>query len=87
MNSVPRFPGSIRALGLCAVLAFLAPDVARSQSAAPEDVFVKVARPGDTLIGISQRLLIEPRRWTEVQARNHIEDPRRIPLGTQIRVP
>ncbi len=36
---------------------------------------------------ISQRLLIDPRRWTEVQFRNRIADPRRIPLGTQIRIP
>jgi len=39
------------------------------------------------LIGITRRLLLEPRRWPEVQARNNIADPRRIPLGDSIRIP
>ncbi len=81
MNSVPRFPGLDTGPGLCAVLAFLAPDVARSQSAAPRMCSSMSHVPATRSIGISQRLLIEPRRWTEVQARNRIEDPRRIPTG------
>jgi hypothetical protein len=31
--------------------------------------------------------LIDPRRWPEVQARNSIANPRRIPLGDGIRIP
>ena len=49
--------------------------------------FVYRARPGDTLIGLSARLLLEPRRWPELQRRNAIADPRRIPLGSRIRIP
>jgi hypothetical protein len=65
----------------------LLPGLAWSQAAAPEGEFVYHARLHDTLIGISRRLLIEPRRWPEVQTRNSIADPRHIPLGNEIRIP
>jgi hypothetical protein len=87
MRHIARLPHLAQALWWCLVLALLAPAVAWTQSAPPEGEFVYIARPGDTLIGVSQRLLIDPRRWNEVQARNNIADPRRIPLGTQIRIP
>lgn len=45
------------------------------------------AQPRDTLIGLGRRLLLEPRRWQELQSRNHIGDPRRIPSGSIIRIP
>ncbi len=68
-------------------LAFAAPGLAWGQSSTPDGEFIYHARARDTLIGISRRLLIEPRRWPEVQARNHIADPRRIPLGDEVRIP
>jgi hypothetical protein len=58
-----------------------------AQSADPEGEFIYHARLHDTLIGISRRLLLEPRRWPEVQARNNIANPRRIPPGDAIRIP
>jgi hypothetical protein len=58
-----------------------------AQSADPEGEFIYYARLHDTLIGISRHLLREPRRWPEVQARNNIADPRRIPPGDPIRIP
>src|SRR5262249_32867433 len=45
------------------------------------------AKPRDTLIGLSRRILQQPRRWPEVQERNHIRDPYRIKPGTPIRIP
>lgn len=71
-----------------AVLAALVlPALATAQSALTGGEFVYRARDRDTLIGIGRRLLNEPRRWNEVQVRNRIADPRRIPLGTEIRIP
>jgi hypothetical protein len=49
--------------------------------------FIYPAKPGDTLIGLSRRLLQQPRRWPEVQERNHIANPYRIKPGTPIRIP
>jgi hypothetical protein len=76
-----------RPLWWCGIVALIVPAAAWTQSAGPDGEFVYVARDRDTLIGISRRLLIEPRRWNEIQARNNIADPRRIPLGTRIRIP
>jgi hypothetical protein len=64
---------------LLLVLAF--PGLAAGQE------FTYRAKEHDTLIGISRRLLIEPRRWPELQARNHIANPRRIPLGDAVMIP
>ncbi len=76
-------------LPLCVLLVFAIalPVIALAQSTPPEGDLIYRARPRDTLIGIGRRLLTEPRRWNEVQARNNIADPRRIPLGTEIRIP
>lgn len=51
------------------------------------DELIYRARRGDTLIGIGQQLLREPRDWTKVQRRNRIADPRRIPVGAPIAIP
>ena len=72
---------------LCMLLALALPGFAASQSANYGEEFTYRAREHDTLIGISRRLLTEPRRWPEVQARNHIANPRRIPLGDAVRIP
>jgi hypothetical protein len=61
--------------------------VGSAQSTTADEEFTYRAREHDTLIGISRRLLTEPRRWPEVQARNHIANPRRIPLGDAVRIP
>lgn len=87
MNAAARVIRPPRQRWLWAAFAVFASGVACAQSAAPEDALIYRARPRDTLIGIGQRLLIEPRRWSELQARNSIADPRRIPIGTQIRIP
>jgi hypothetical protein len=44
-------------------------------------------RPGDTLIAIGQRYLLDPSRWDAVQRLNHIADPRRMPPGTVVQIP
>lgn len=52
-----------------------------------QEPFVYRAEPGDTLISIGQRLLATPSQWRRVQQLNRIQDPRRIPIGREIRIP
>ncbi len=52
-----------------------------------EETFTYRAEPGDTLIGIGERLLATPSHWPRVQRLNRIQDPRRIPIGREIRIP
>jgi hypothetical protein len=59
---------------------------ASAVTAAGEEFTYRV-RPGDTLIGLAARLLLEPRRWPELQRRNAIADPRRMPRGSAVRIP
>ena len=90
-----RGPGRPRTLQLMLLILLVLPPcgTARAQSAAqppgtvPEGDFIYHARLHDTLIGIGRRLLLQPRRWVEVQARNRIPNPRRIPPGSPIRIP
>lgn len=51
------------------------------------DDFIYYTRPGDTLIGLGRRLLIDPGRWRGLQGRNAILQPRRMPTGTALHVP
>ena len=87
MKSVARSLGFRAAPRWYLTLALLLPSIAVAQSAEPGGEFIYHARLHDTLIGISRRLLLEPRRWPEVQARNNIADPHRIPPGDAIRIP
>ncbi len=85
----PRGASRIAALiavgGLVIGSAF--PRLGLAQPLANGDEFVYRAQARDTLIGLSRRLLREPARWVDVQTRNGIANPRRIPLGTEIRIP
>jgi len=55
--------------------------------AAASAALAYAAVPRDTLIGIGRRLLLEPKRWPDVQRLNHIANPRRIPRGSILRLP
>ncbi len=87
MRGVAHCRRSRAALRWYMTLVLMLPGLACAQSTDPEGEFIYHARLHDTLIGITRRLLREPRRWPEVQARNNIADPRRIPLGDSIRIP
>lgn len=51
------------------------------------DVLVYEAREGDTLIGLGERMLAHPQDWRRVAELNRIVAPRRIPVGTRLRIP
>ncbi|HQS99603.1 MAG: hypothetical protein B7Y26_05035 [Hydrogenophilales bacterium 16-64-46] len=44
-------------------------------------------RPGDTLIGVSQRYLARPADWPRVQQLNRIANPYRLVPGSPLRIP
>ena len=76
-----------RCLALAGLTLHLAAALGAAQPIAAGEDFSYHARPGDTLIGLGRRLLIEPQRWRDVQLRNHVVDPRRIPQGSILRIP
>jgi hypothetical protein len=49
--------------------------------------YVHAAKPGDTLIHLANRYLINTRDWQSLQKLNKIADPQRIRPGTAIRIP
>jgi hypothetical protein len=50
-------------------------------------VFVYTTQAGDTLIGVSARLLADPWRWREVASGNGLRHPDRIGIGQSLRIP
>jgi hypothetical protein len=73
---------TLAAAGLAAASSIVA-----APAAVAEDDLVYIVRKGDTLIGLGRRLLVDPRRWPELQRLNRIQEPRRIPIGTPMRIP
>ena len=45
------------------------------------------AERGDTLIGLGQRLLADPKAWPEVARASGLRDPNRIAVGTPLKIP
>ncbi len=43
--------------------------------------------PRDTLIGIGQKYLTNPKDWPRIQGANKIRDPRKLPANTHLRIP
>lgn len=73
-------------LGALLALALLAcpPGAA---AGAPAGDYLYITRPGDTLMGIGQRLLARPGDWVQLQALNGIAEPRRMESGRRLRIP
>jgi hypothetical protein len=71
-----------------AAAALLQPVHGLAQTAdAPEAMHEVVVVRGDTVIGLSQRYLAEPRRWPEVARVNTLRNPNRLAVGDRIRFP
>jgi len=64
----------------------LAAALTSGQASAVEEMEYSV-QPGDTLIGLGEQLLVDARDWMTVQRLNRIKNPRRIPVGTILRIP
>ncbi len=79
---------SIRLLAaLTAPLLAFAPLAARAQATPDDPSYVHTAVQGDTLIGLSRRLLVQPKAWPELARINAVRNPNRIPVGTELRIP
>ena len=71
---------------LLAALCALAPvSSAEPGSASPD--FQLTVQQGDTLTGLGQRWLADPKRWPELQRHNKIPDPNRLVPGSTIVIP
>ena len=56
-------------------------------AASPVDDYVYAVRPGDTVIGVGQRLLKVPAAWRDVAQYNRMVNPNRIYPAQQVRIP
>lgn len=73
--------------GLATLGLLLAVSLAQAAPADPLPEWRYTLRPGDTLIGLSQRYLARPADWPKVQRLNRIVDPLRLIPGTTLRIP
>ncbi|CAH0352367.1 FecR domain-containing protein [Aquabacterium sp. CECT 9606] len=55
--------------------------------ATAEDMAMHQVQPGDTLIGMSERLLENPSQWRAVATLNGVTNPRRLQPGKHLRIP
>jgi hypothetical protein len=83
-------PGPITALprrAAAALLLLLALSAGGVRAAQPGLELQYRTQPGDTLIGLGQRLLERPGDWRRIQRLNRIDDPYRMPVGRVLRIP
>ncbi|MBL8519140.1 MAG: FecR domain-containing protein [Betaproteobacteria bacterium] len=90
MNSMTlhRMPAVLLLAGVLSAL--LSPAHAATPakpSADAQRMYVHEARNGDTLLGLAARYLIKPGDWQKLEKLNQIANPRRIPVGTKVRIP
>lgn len=64
-----------------------APTVVASAPRSPARVRVHVVRRGETLSGIAAAELRAASRWPEIAKLNRIRDPRKLRIGTRLRLP
>lgn len=69
-----------------ASLAALGPAGA-APTTAGDDEYVHVVAAGDTLIALGRRYLADPTQWPQLQRVNRVREPRRLPIGLDLRIP
>ena len=70
---------------LATLLAFAPASLAASDSGSPD--FEVTVKQGDTLTGLAQQWLADPKRWAELQRHNKIENPNRLVPGSTLAIP
>jgi hypothetical protein len=58
-----------------------------SGSASGERYYTHIAKAGDTFGSLAQRYLADTKNWMLLQRANSIANPKRIPVGTNVRIP
>lgn len=76
-----------RAPVVCGVGLLVAAATAAQPGPAADELYAYHARPGDTLIGLSRKILIDPKHWVDLQQMNHVVNPRTLPLGSRLNIP
>lgn len=80
--------GTIGMAGLIGVLGAAWSANAAAQPAGAEGAnFIYQVRPGDTLIGLADRFMVNPAGWRELQVLNKVANPYRLPPGMRLRIP
>ncbi len=75
----------LKAVNFLLLFAFI---VLQMNSAQAEDAEWRYSvRPGDNLIQFAQKYLLNSDDWRTLQTLNHIQNPKRMPLGLVLRVP
>lgn len=74
-------------LSLLAIVAAHAAETAPADTEMEAPEWRYTVRPGDTLIGVSERYLAEPAGWPRLQKHNHVANPRRLIPGSALRIP
>ncbi|MEK7435715.1 MAG: FecR domain-containing protein [Pseudomonadota bacterium] len=75
----------LRCTLLAALLAFAPASRSASDSGSPD--FEVTVKQGDTLTGLAQQWLADPKRWAELQRHNKIENPDRLVPGNRLAIP
>jgi hypothetical protein len=80
--------GALVASVACALALLPGPRAAAAaEPPAAEPAHLYTAVPGDTLIGLGRRFLVEPSRWPALARANALRDPDHIAAGTVLRIP
>lgn len=73
-------------LSLC--LAVVLPAMSNAQPAGAEgEHFIYRVQPGDTLMELAERYTGQSRHWTTLQTLNRVEDPTRLSISREVRIP
>jgi hypothetical protein len=80
-------PRRIRLLVVVAQAALLVAAPVAFAATADDAEQVHLTAPGDTLIGLGRRYLVDPAQWPQLARLNQVRDPRRLPIGRGLRIP
>lgn len=69
-----------------AVCFFMAPAFAQPAGAHADNFLYRVIS-GDTLIDLAQKFTDNPANWTTLQALNSVQDPTRLVIGSELKIP
>jgi hypothetical protein len=83
----PHATSALRRAILAAACGWAVAGAAPVLAADAEPSLAYATQNGDTVIGLSRRLLAEPAQWREVARFNRLQNPNRIPTGAVLRIP
>lgn len=86
-RAAPRVPTALARMAIMLGGASLCASVCAQPSGAENDAFLYRVVRGDTLFGLADRYMDTVTGWHDLQARNHVADPKHLPPGTMIRIP